>query len=101
MGETIVKLPTQILKLDQSDWWSIGNGYLPNGTGVPFQVCVQYNELLPDGTSDPNSGFEGCLSGPGTLDISRGTTHNLAAYANYGSNSVSKAFWANLVFWSN
>merc|ERR1719161_2440480 len=71
-GESIVKMPTQIMKLGQSDWWSVGSGYFPNGTSNPFQVCVQYNELLANGTSDPHSGFEVCISGPGTLDLTRG-----------------------------
>merc|ERR1711907_380187 len=92
-GEKIVKMPTQVLKLGQSDWWSVG-------TAAPFKVCVQYNELLPDGQSDPNSAFEGCFSGPGLCDITRGTTHNLDASATYGYGSKpdgSKMMWAQLV----
>lgn len=103
-GEPIVLEPTQVLELGGSTWWSVGSGYVKNSTGGwdtnPFQVCAQYNELLQDGTSDDNSWFGACVSGPGLLDFTRGASSKLDGDAYFGG-STRTTFWGTFVFWSN
>jgi hypothetical protein len=103
----IVQEPPQILKLSQNGWLS---------TEVDtqgWQVCVYYNELLKDGTtSDPHTGFMACASlGGGMLDLTRGTTPNMDAFATFGASNgwsesgydphASTAMWGQFIFWSN
>jgi len=101
--EPIVLQPTQVLELGGSNWWSVGSGYVKNSTGdlvpQPFQVCVRYNELLQDGTSDDDSWFVACATGPGLWDFSRGASSKMESdvYIGEGANN----FWGTWVFWSN
>ena len=95
--------PTQILSEGQSSWLSLDINAEPT-----WKACVQYNELSADNsTSDPNSGFVGCVakSGPLSCDGTRGTTHQLASWGGFGQAipeySTNESFWAQFVFWSN
>ena len=75
-----VVMPPQVLKGDM--WYSVT--IEPPG----WEICIIYNELLADGKSDPDSGFQGCaitappkggqMSGP---KLSRGATNNLGIFA--------------------
>jgi hypothetical protein len=102
-GEPIVVQPTQVLELSGSNWWSVGSGYAKNSTGGwephPFQVCVRYNELLQDGTSDDDSWFTACATGPGLLDFSRGASSKIESNVYFGEGANN--FWGTWVFWSN
>lgn len=105
-GEPIVLMPTQVLKLGGSNWWSVGSGYVKNSTGGwdpnPFQVCVRYNELLQDGTADDNSWFAACASGPGYLNLNRGASSKITGQQFFGGSSrEGESLWATFVFWSN
>ena len=78
-----------------------------------WKVCVQYNELIEDGTaSDPDSGFEACAAvGGGLIDLTRGTTSKIAPLAFYGQGNgwnesgyfpkANGALWGQFIFWSN
>ena len=99
--------PPQILKLGQNGWFSTEVD--PSG----WEICVYYNELLKGGSaSDPRTGFVACASlGGGMLDLTRGTTPNMDAFASYGGSSgwnesgydphASTAMWGQFIFWSN
>ena len=70
-------------------------------------------ELSKDGRSaDPNSGFSACARlGAGMLDLTRGSTKNIANYAGIGASdgwsekgyhpSAGRALWGYFMFWSN
>ena len=70
-------------------------------------------ELSKDGRSaDPDSGFSACASyGAGMLDLTRGSTKNIANYAGIGASdgwsekgyhpSAGRALWGYFMFWSN
>ena len=102
-----VAMPPQVLKVGQNGWFSM-EAY-PAG----WQVCVHYNELLPGGkSSDPDSGIVGCAAFSGsTLDLTRGSSNNLAITANYGGSAGWTAngfdekraglLWGQFIFWSN
>jgi len=85
--------PTQVLELGGSNWWSIGQN------SGPFQVCVRYNELRPDGSADEDSWFVACVTGPGTLDFTRGSSRNMDKVVYFGEGA--NDFWGTWVFWSN
>ena len=75
-----VVMPPQVLKGDM--WYSVT--IEPPG----WEICIIYNELLANGKSDPDSGFQGCaitkpskggqMGGP---VLSRGATNNLGIFA--------------------
>ena len=103
-----VQQPPQVLKLEQNGWWSMEQK--PN---EGWQACLQYNELLEDAkTSYPHTGFEACVSyGGGLLDLTRGTTPNLDAFAMYGQSNgwnekgydphAAGVIWGQFIIWSN
>jgi hypothetical protein len=102
-----VAMPPQVLTVGQNGWFSVEVD--PPG----WKICVQYNELLPDGkSSNPDSGFAVCASfGAGMLDLTRGTTSNLGITAAFGGSAgwTAKGFdkkmfgvlWGQFVIWSN
>lgn len=106
--EKVLVQPAQVLQLGNTTWFSVS---VDPASG--FKVCVQYNELSEDGRSaDPNTGFSACASfGAGMLDLTRGTSKNIAAYAGFGGSagwtdkgydpSADMALWGYFMFWSN
>ena len=102
-----VAMPPQVLKVGQNGWFSM-EAY-PAG----WQVCMYYNELLSGGkSSDPDTGIVGCTSFSGTtLDLTRGSSNNLAITVAYGGSAgwtangfdgnKSGLIWAQFIFWSN
>ena len=98
---TVAVMPTQVLQEGRSTWWSMAP------TTPSWEVCVQYNELFANGSaSDPNSGFEACVSKSLIgFDATRGTTHSIDAWAGFGEGlkgfSANESFWVQFAFWSN